>query len=447
MSIQKRRNSLLKSSISIDLIRKSIGKFKEGIVKSNSTTRDIVKTTNRNNIFSRKLISKDNEFFSRRREAVRRRQREDELEASSVSGVTKRQGNIVSRSTKGFLGRILDFLGIVIIGWFINTLPKIIEKIKGFINLIRKVVGVLTGFVEGIGDFLTSFGTGIVNAIDSLPFVDIMSIKRENEENLNSTEGNLIKTSNELTDTANEYIIPQNAGLNSFDEGVIDDFDTEGGTREPKDPKPKSPTEGGAEATQKNIIPQENLVPTLSSKSSENIQDKSMVESLKNDKDLKSLESSNARSKGDTIEKKNDEIKGESESKEGDKSLVSGFNNIMSDLFGSKGKQESDNLKEQTAEKKTGGFGIPKLSFTKPKQEDEKPGIPPIVVPMKIGRKNLRKTKASGSTIMIIEKAVDNSSNMSGPAMSGGKTKTLNIDAMKKSGKNIMKKLHKIILQ
>ena len=145
-------------------------------VKSNSTASDIVKTTNKNNIFSRKLISKDNEFFSRRREAVRRRQREDELEASSVSGVTKRQGNIVSRSTKGFLGRILDFLGIVIIGWFNNTLPKIIEKIKGFINLIRKVVGVLTGFVEGIGDFLTSFGMGVLNAIDSLPFVDVMSI-------------------------------------------------------------------------------------------------------------------------------------------------------------------------------------------------------------------------------------------------------------------------------
>ena len=65
---------------------------------------------------------------------------------------------------------------------------------------------------------------------------------------------------------------------------------------------------------------------------------------------------------------------------------------------------------------------------------------------MKRGRKNLRKTKGSGTTIMMIEKPVE-SSNMSGPAMSGGKTKTLNFDTMKKSGKNIMKKLHKIILQ
>ena len=446
MSIQKRRNSLLKSSISIDSIRKSVVKFREGIVKSNNTASDIIKTTNRNNIFSRKLISKDNEFFNRRREAVRRRQREDELEASSVSGVTKRQGNIVSRSTKGFLGRILDFLGIVLIGWFINTLPKILEKIKGFINLIRKVVGVLTGFVEGIGDFLTSFGIGIQNAIDKIPFTDLLAVKKENEENLDSTEGNLVKTSNDLVDTANEYDIPENVGLKSFDEGIIDDFETEGGTRKPKDPKP-SPTEGGAETKiQKDIVPQESLVPTLSSKSSENVQDKSIVESLRDDKDVKEIQSSNARSKGDTIERKNEEIETENESKEGDKGLVSGFNNIMSDLFGSKGKQESDTLREQTEAKKANNISVPKINVPDENQ-DGSDDVPPLIVPMRRGRKNLRKTKGSGTTIMVIEKPVESSSNMSGPAMSGGKTKTLNIDAMKKSGKNIMKKLHKIILQ
>ena len=439
MSIQKRRNSLLKSSISIDSIRKSVVKFREGLVKSNSTASDIVKTTNRNNIFSRKLISKDNEFFNRRREAVRRRQREDELEASSVSGVTKRQGNVVSRSTKGFLGRILDFLGIVFIGWFLNTLPKIIEKIKGFINLIRKVVGVLTGFVEGIGDFLTLFGTGIQNAIDSLPFVDVMFLKKQNEENLDSTEGNLIRTSNDLTDTANDYAYPENAGLKSFDEGVIEDFDTEGGTKEPKDPKPKSPTEGGAEATQKDIIPQENLIPPLSSQSSVN--DKNLSNSIKDEKDVKELVSNEARSKGETIEGKNVMNEKEIEEKNNENSQVTGMTNFISKIFGGKGQQETDSLKKESEEK----TNLPSMSISG--GGEEQTDIPPVVVPMKTGRKNLRKTKGSGTTIMMIEKPVESSSNMSGPATSGGKTKTLNIDAMKKGSKNIMKKLHKIILQ
>ena len=442
MSIQKRRNSLLKSSISIDSIRKSIDKFRQGIVKSNSTASDIVKTTNRNNVFNRKLISKDNEFFSRRREAVRRRQREDELEASSISGVTKRQGNIVSRSTKGFLGRILDFLGIVLIGWFINTLPKIIEKIKGFINLIRRVVGVLTGFVEGIGDFLTSFGMGIQNAIDRLPFIDLLAVKRDNEENLNSTEGNLVKTSNDLVDTANEYAVPENVGLKSFNEGIIEDFDTEGGTREPKDKKPK-PTDGGAEASeQKDIVPQETLVPTLSSKSSQN--DKKLSDSIKDEKDVKELTSNEAKSKGETIEGKNLMNDKEVENKKNEDSQVSGINRFISNIFGGKGQQESDTLKKESKESKEKGV-LPSLSVSVGSEDET--DIPPVVVPMKRGRKNLKKRRGSGKTIMIIEKPVESSGNMSGPAMSGGKTKTLNIDAMKKSGKDIMKKLHKIILQ
>ena len=65
------------------------------------------------NIFNSNLIKKDNEYFNKRRENVRRKQREDELESTSIKGVVTKQGNIVQRSTKGFLGRILDFFGIL----------------------------------------------------------------------------------------------------------------------------------------------------------------------------------------------------------------------------------------------------------------------------------------------------------------------------------------------
>ena len=48
--------------------------------------------------------------FLKEEKNVLRKQREDELEASSPIGVTKRQGSIIQKSTKGFLGRVLDFL-------------------------------------------------------------------------------------------------------------------------------------------------------------------------------------------------------------------------------------------------------------------------------------------------------------------------------------------------
>ena len=118
------------------------------------------------------------------------------------------------------------------------------------------------------------------------------------------------------------------------------------------------------------------------------------------------------------------------------------MNNFISRIFGGKGQQEADSLKKESQ----GKNDLPSMSISGG-GEEQQPDIPPVVVPMKTGRKNLRKTRGSGTTIMMIEKPVESSSNMSGPAMSGGKTKTLNIDAMKKGSKNIMKKLQKIILQ
>ena len=131
MSISSRRNSLRKSSISIDSIRKTVSSFTKGISSAKQKSEDIVKQTKERNLFKRTLIRKDGEFFARRRENVRRKDREDELEAASVTGVAKKEGNIVTRSTRGFLGRLLDFLGIVLLGWAVNNLPMIIEKIRG----------------------------------------------------------------------------------------------------------------------------------------------------------------------------------------------------------------------------------------------------------------------------------------------------------------------------
>ena len=123
MSIRARRNSLLKSSISINTIRDSAVSFYEGLSKSNTTAGSIVQKTNDNNNFKRRLIANDNQYFRKRQENVRRKAREDELEASTVQGVAKKTGSLTATSTRGFLGRILDFFGIVLLGWFINTLP------------------------------------------------------------------------------------------------------------------------------------------------------------------------------------------------------------------------------------------------------------------------------------------------------------------------------------
>ena len=67
MSIKKRRDSLLKSSLSINKIRDSAVNFTKGLMRSRQTASEIVNKTNENNKFKRTLIGNDNAFFRRRR--------------------------------------------------------------------------------------------------------------------------------------------------------------------------------------------------------------------------------------------------------------------------------------------------------------------------------------------------------------------------------------------
>ena len=195
----EKRKSLLNSSLSINSIRGSVTNFSKSLRRSGVLASDIAKRTRQSNIFNQNIISKEDEYFRKRRENVRRKAREDELESSSVSGVTKKEGNIVSRSTKGFLGRILDFFGIILIGWFVNRLPEIIKAIRNVIKLIQKATGFLTGFLDGVRDFLTTMGSGIKNVIDSFPKFDFMQFKNESEKTLKETENRAQKLNEEFT--------------------------------------------------------------------------------------------------------------------------------------------------------------------------------------------------------------------------------------------------------
>ena len=203
--IKARRNSLLKSSISINSIRSSVTNFTKGLFSSRETASEIVTKTRESNVFKQRLISRDNILFRKRRENVKRREREDELEASGISGMIKRQGSVIAQSTKGFLGRILDFFGIILIGWFVTRLPKILDALGGLINRIKKVTGFLTNFVTGVTDFLFNFGTGIGQALQKLPKIDLLAINRKNQEELDLTNTNLVRVSNDLVDVGSEY--------------------------------------------------------------------------------------------------------------------------------------------------------------------------------------------------------------------------------------------------
>ena len=231
MSIADRRNSLRKSSLGIDRIRKSISSLNEGLEAIGAKSRDLLKQTRDTNEFKRKLIRQDGEFFKRRRENALRKQREDELEASTITGVTKRQGSLVQKSTRGFLGRILDFLGILLLGWALTNLPKIIAAFEKLFGLIKRVVGVLGGFVEGMKDFLVGIGTGISNFLDIFRRFNFSEDDKNIRDTLEQSTNNLTKLNKDFVESAQQFA--NDPDINSAGEvakqiGVVDGDDVGG---------------------------------------------------------------------------------------------------------------------------------------------------------------------------------------------------------------------------
>ena len=213
MSIQKRRNSLFKSSISIRSIGDSLQSFSDGLVAARRNSDETIKTIRQRNIFKRNSIRNDNKYFRQRQENIKRKAREDELEASSVQGVPKTQGNILAKSTRGFLGRMLDFIGILIIGWAITNLPKIINAIQGLIKRISSVTGILSLFVDGIKFVLTSIGTVIQGAISNLLRFDFLKTKTDVEQGLEGANTGLFQARSELEVAGQQFADSETFGL------------------------------------------------------------------------------------------------------------------------------------------------------------------------------------------------------------------------------------------
>ena len=186
-------------------MRDSVAAFNKGLQLAKKNAAEIVKNTKESNIFKRSLISRDNNFFRKRQENIRRKDREDEIEAVSLSGAVKRRGTILAKSTRGFLGRMLDFVGIFLIGWALINLPRIIKALRGLINLIRKVTGILGSFINAIKDIVVGIGTVISDAISKLPSFDFEKNKRGIEENLERASGGLTRLDKQLVQSGNDF--------------------------------------------------------------------------------------------------------------------------------------------------------------------------------------------------------------------------------------------------
>ena len=171
--------SLLKNTDSIEAIQNSINAFGVSLRAANNTSSLIIRGFTENNRQQKKSIIRRRELFGKRREAVRRREKEDQIEASRVGGIFRRTAKVIGSSTKGFLGRVMDFLGTILVGWIVTNLPIIIDTVQDLIGRIQKAAGILKQWFEGTLSFFTGFTSKLGDSLSNILSFDFSGQKKQ----------------------------------------------------------------------------------------------------------------------------------------------------------------------------------------------------------------------------------------------------------------------------
>ena len=146
-------------------VTKNLTSLRESVASSVSTAEGIINSVKKDNAAKRKNTANDAKLFRKRRNNILRQEREDALEASTVTGSLKRTGKVIQKSNKSFLGRIMDFVGTLLIGWAVTTLPRIIGSAEDVMKRGQLFIRNMEEFVKGIGDIITATTIGIMEVV------------------------------------------------------------------------------------------------------------------------------------------------------------------------------------------------------------------------------------------------------------------------------------------
>ena len=201
------------ASIKLDSINKTVSGLTEAVKKANLIASDIGKKVREANVRLRERISNANKDYQRRLDSSRKKQREELIEALGIGGAMRRTGQVIKNTAKGFLGRIMEFVSVVLIGWAVMNIPKIIKGAQLLIGRLRKFFEVGEKIVQDLTEFLTNFGTELNQIFSNLLGFDfsqlqdrISSIMTKLQNDFRTLERGLIRDVNNLVNLSEEDI-------------------------------------------------------------------------------------------------------------------------------------------------------------------------------------------------------------------------------------------------
>ena len=173
---------MMRSNLNLDSIKRSLSGLSESIKTAKTNSDQISDSVTKRNEVKRESLSKSSKLFARRRDNLRRRDKEDLIEAGGVMGAFRARTRAVRNQTKGFLGRILDFLATVLIGWAVLNLPKIIKLAEGVMKRLKKFFDIVEGFATSTIEFFTGLGARFTEMSELVGKFDFVNIKNQIEK-------------------------------------------------------------------------------------------------------------------------------------------------------------------------------------------------------------------------------------------------------------------------
>jgi murein DD-endopeptidase MepM/ murein hydrolase activator NlpD len=180
-------------TININKISADTGAIRSSILNSQKSIQNI------NNAFLKKTKIRS-EIFQRRQELNRRRlenesrrEQEDVLEYSKMSSISKTPGLALARTGKSFLGRIMDFISNLAIGWLLYNLPTWIGMAKEFAGRVIKLGNIIGTIVSSASGIVISLGQGLVNIVGDIAKLNFSALPNDVSSAFNQVQTNIDK--------------------------------------------------------------------------------------------------------------------------------------------------------------------------------------------------------------------------------------------------------------
>jgi murein DD-endopeptidase MepM/ murein hydrolase activator NlpD len=206
----------IQSPLGIKGISQGITETRKNVSASVATANSITKLIEGRTKVSGNIFKRGSILRSRRLEFSQRQAMEDKIEAGKLD-VSTAQGavTVAQKGSGGFLGRILQAIAALGVGWLINNLPTWIVMGKEFIARIRKTGQIISGFVSNIVSLLRGFGNVVGSLASNLSRFDLTDSSGKLQESFSELELTLGSMGDQLQEGFKMLMTPLSEGVAS----------------------------------------------------------------------------------------------------------------------------------------------------------------------------------------------------------------------------------------